>query len=195
MTKVLVIDSSVRFKDSISRELTGILADKIKGEVSEVIHRDLTRDIHFISEPSLKAVEKLLEERTVEDNDLASLSDLLIEELELADYIIVGSPIYNFGPPASLKAWADLVARAKRTFVHTDNGPVGLLNNKKAFIIAVSGGTGVNSRIDFMTPWLKHFLAFIGITNVEIITADGIYRNNGEEKIRLAKEKIDRLIF
>lgn len=195
MAKVLVIDSSVRFNDSISRELTGILADRIKENENEITHRDLTGDIHFISEQSLNSVQKLLEDRTPEDNDFASLSDSLIEELELADYLIVGSPIYNFGPPASLKAWADLVARAKRTFEYTDNGPVGLLSIKKAFIIAVSGGTGVNSNIDFMTPWLRHFLAFIGITNIEIISADGIYGNDGEEKIKFAKEKIGRLII
>lgn len=195
MAKVLVIASSVRFNDSISRKLTGILADRIKEDKNEIIHRDLTRDMHFISEQSLKSVEKLLEDRTAEDNEFASLSDSLIEELELADYLIIGSPMYNFGPPASLKAWADLVARAKRTFVYTDNGPVGLLRNKKAFIIAVSGGTGVNSNIDFMTPWLRHFLTFIGITNIEVISVDGIYGNDGAEKIKLAKEKIDRLII
>ncbi|WP_126455707.1 FMN-dependent NADH-azoreductase [Sulfuriflexus mobilis] len=195
MAKILVIDSSVRFNSSTSRELTGILADRIKGDANEVIHRDLTRGIHFISEQSLNSVEKLLEERTVEENELAALSDSLIEELELADYLIIGAPMYNFGPPASLKAWADLVARVKRTFEYTDNGPVGLLRNKKAFVVVVTGGTGVNSNIDFMTPWLRHFLAFIGITNVEIISADGVYGNDGEEKIKFAKEKIGSLII
>jgi len=195
MANVLVINSSVRFNDSISRELTGVLADRVKKSENKITYRDLNRGIHFISEQSLSSVRKPVEERTVEDNDLASLSDSLIEELELADYLIIGSPMYNFGPSASLKAWADLVARANRTFEYTDNGPVGLLHNKKAFIIVVTGGTNVNSNIDFMTPWLKHFLAFIGITNIEIISADGIYGNNGEEKIKLAKDKIDRLII
>ena len=195
MAKVLVINSSVRFNDSISRELTSILADRINGNENEVSFRDLTKEIHFISEDSLNSVEKSLEDRTGEEKKLALLSDLLIEELELADYLIIGTPMYNFGPPASLKAWADLVARAKRTFDYTDNGPVGLLRNKKTFIIAVSGGTGVNSAIDFMTPWLRHFLTFIGLTNIEIISADGVYGNEGEEKIILAKEKIANLII
>ncbi len=195
MAKVLVVNSSVRFEDSISRELTRILSDKIITDPIEITRRDLTQDIHFISEKSLNAVEKSLDERTVEEITLASLSDSLIEELEVADYLIIGSPMYNFGPPASLKAWADLVARAKRTFAYTDNGPVGLLKNKKAFIIAVTGGTGVNSNVDFMTPWLRHFLAFIGITNAEVITVDGIYGNDGPEKIKFAKEKIDKLVL
>lgn len=195
MTKVLAIHSSIRCNDSISRELTEILANRIKGEESEIIHRDLTRDIHFISEQSLNAVEKSPEERSLEDSKIALLSDTLIEELELADIIVIGAPIYNFGPPACLKAWADLVARANRTFLYADNGPIGLLKNKKAFIIAVSGGTAVNSNIDFLTPWLKHFLAFIGITNTEIISAESIYGENGENKIRLAKNYINKLIF
>jgi len=191
MTNVLVINSSVRFNDSISRELTTILAARLKGDKCVITHRDLTKDIHFISEQSLSAVEKSLEDRTDEEHNLAALSDSLIEELELTDYIIVGSPMYNFGPPASLKAWADLVARVNRTFTYTNNGPVGLLKNKKAFIIAVTGGTGVNSNLDFMTPWLKHFLSFIGITDIEIISADGIYTEGGEENIKLVKDKIN----
>lgn len=193
MAKVLVLNSSVRLNDSISRELTGILASKIQEGDNEITYRDLTRDIDFISEQSLNAVGKLLEERSSEDNHLALLSDSLIDELELADYLIIGAPMYNFGPPASLKAWADLVARVNRTFEYSDTGPVGLLRNKQAFIIAVTGGTSINSDIDFMTPWLRHFLGFIGITNVKIISADGIYGKDGDEKVKIAINKIQRL--
>ena len=155
MANIIVINTSVRFNDSLSRELTGIVADKINDGLNEVMHRDLTSDIHFISEPLLNAVEKSVEARSGKEQNLALLSDILIEELESADYLVIGAPMYNFGPPASLKAWADLVARAKRTFEYSDNGPVGLLQVKKAFIVAVSGGTGVDSNIDFMTPWLS----------------------------------------
>jgi len=193
MAKVLVINSSVRSDDSISRELTARLADRIEVDNNEISHRDLTGDIHLISEQSLSAVAKASEDRSSEERDLASLADALIEELELADYLIIGSPMYNFGPAASLKAWADLVARSKRTFTYTDAGPAGLLKIKKAFVIAVTGGTAVGSNIDFMTPWLKHFLTFIGISNIEMITADGIYGPSGAENIRHAKETIDGL--
>jgi len=172
-----------------------MLAERINISDNEITYRDLTDHIHFINEHSLNAVENKLEERTTEDNNVASLSDSLITELESADYLIIGAPMYNFGPPASLKAWADLVARVNRTFLYTDSGPVGLLSIKKAFIIAVSGGTSVNSNIDFMTPWLVHFLKFIGVNNIEIITADGVYRNDGEEKIRSAKDKITNVII
>ncbi|VAW63425.1 hypothetical protein MNBD_GAMMA08-2950 [hydrothermal vent metagenome] len=182
MSNILVINSSIRFKGSISRELTGILACKIQNEINDIIHRDLTKEIFFISEQSLNFAEESKTKRTLGANDVASLSDTLIEELELADYLIIGSPMYNFGPTASLKAWADLVARAKRTFEYTNDGSVGLLKIRKAFIIAVTGGTDINSNIDFMTPWLTHFLTFIGITNVEVIAADGIYKNDGKKK-------------
>ncbi|VAW51312.1 hypothetical protein MNBD_GAMMA05-825 [hydrothermal vent metagenome] len=195
MSNILVINSSVRFKCSISRELTDILACKIQSGINNIIHRDLTKDIFFISEQSLSSVEKSKAEHTAEAKNIASLADTLIEELELADYLIIGSPMYNFGPTASLKAWADLVARAKRTFEYTNNGSVGLLKIRKAFIIAVTGGTAVNSNIDFMTPWLKHFLTFIGITDIEVITADGIYKNDGEEKIISAKMKINTIVL
>ncbi len=191
----MLINASVRSNISISRELAGMLADNIQHDKSKVIHRDLSNDVHFISEQSLSAVGKPMAERNAEDDAIARLADACIEELEAADYLIIGSPIYNFGPSASLKAWADLVARAKRTFTYSDSGPVGLLQNKKAFIIAVSGGTAVNSSMDFMTPWLKHFLAFIGITDVEVISADGIYGTDGEEKIGLAKEKIGSVMI
>ncbi len=190
MTNVLVINSSVRSDDSISRALTTLLADRIAADVHEITHRDLTGDIHLISAQSLSAVAKSPEQRSSEERALASLADTFIEELEWADYLIIGSPMYNFGPAASLKAWADLVARSKRTFTYTDAGPVGLLKIKKAFVVAVTGGTAVDSNIDFMTPWLKHFLTFIGISNIETITADGIYGKHGEENIRCAKEKI-----
>ena len=105
-----------------------------------------------------------------------------------ADTIIIGAPVYNFGPPASLKAWADLVARAGTTFRYGENGPEGILEGKKAYIIAVSGGTTIGGDSDFMSGWLKFFLGFIGIRDVEIIIADGIFGQDGEQKVEAAKQ-------
>ena len=101
--------------------------------------------------------------------------------------------MYNFGPPASLKAWADLVARAGTTFKYTENGPEGLLKDKKAYILAASGGTKMGSDIDFMSPWLVFFLGFIGIKNVELIAADAT-SHKAEEKIVKAKEAIKKVV-
>ncbi len=106
---------------------------------------------------------------------------------------MLGIPVYNFGVPATFKAWADLVARAGTTFKYGANGPEGLLSGKKAYLVAVSGGTPVGSDYDFMTPWLKFFLGFLGITDIEIIAADGIMGKDGEEKIKKAHETIKKI--
>jgi FMN-dependent NADH-azoreductase len=101
--------------------------------------------------------------------------------------------VYNFGPPASLKAWADLVARAGTTFRYTATGPEGLLTGKKAYLAIASGGTPMGSDIDFLSRWLIFFLGFLGITDVEMVAADGIMGADGEAKIAAAKEAAAQL--
>jgi FMN-dependent NADH-azoreductase len=105
------------------------------------------------------------------------LSDKIVSELKYNDVLVIGVPIYNFSMPASLKAWADLAARLGETFRYTETGPVGLLENKKAYVVIASGGTIVDSEIDILTPWLRHFLGFIGIKDVTIIGADVLNQN------------------
>jgi FMN-dependent NADH-azoreductase len=188
----LIINASVRDTESISRILTAQLAEKLKAKGETIVERDLTQDIAFVSSVSLAAVGTAVDERSAEQasNATAQLADTLIKELQDADTIIIGAPVYNFGPPASLKAWADLVARVGTTFRYSKNGPKGLLTGKKAYIMAVSGGTPIGSDIDFMSSWLKFFLSFIGITDVEMIVADGIFGQDGEAKISDAKQSI-----
>ena len=193
MKTILKLNASVRYNDSISRQLVDSVIDKITHPSDLVIERDLNKKIHFISEASLNAVSTETKDRNSEQQDLAMLADMMIEELLHVDTIVIGAPIYNFGPPASLKAWADLVARAGTTFSYSENGPVGLLENKKAYIVAVSGGTEVESEIDFMTPWLSFFLGFIGIKDIEIIAADGLFSEEGKNKIEAAHHTIESL--
>jgi FMN-dependent NADH-azoreductase len=95
----------------------------------------------------------------------------LIAELEAADTIVIGVPLYNFGIPAALKAWIDLIARARRTFRYTEAGPEGLLKDKKAYLVVASGGVPVGSDYDFATGYLRHVLGFVGITDVTVIDA------------------------
>ena len=190
MTTILKINASIRNDESVSRGLTEKLVEKLAGPTDTIIDRDLNHEMHFISEASFGAAGTPLRERSSEQQDLARLADTLISELQRADVIVLGLPIYNFGVPARFKAWADLVARAGTTFKYSDNGPVGLLENKKTYIVAVSGGTPVGSEIDFMTPWAKFFLGFLGISDVEMISADGVLSEDGEEKIRAANGKI-----
>ena len=92
--------------------------------------------------------------------------------MKAADVWVIATPIYNFGVPASLKAWIDQIARARLTFRYTEQGPQGLLQGKKVYILVATGGTEVGSAIDFATPWLKFVLGFLGITDIEVIAAD-----------------------
>ena len=113
--------------------------------------------------------------------------------MQQADQIVFGVPVYNFTMPATLKAWADMVARAGTTFRYTPNGPEGLLAGKKAYIAVASGGTEIGSEIDFLTPWLRFFLGFLGITDVEIVAADGIMGADGEDKIARAHAAVEAI--
>ncbi len=192
---LLCINASIRGQDSISRTLSQKLANRFVEAGHNLIDRDLTQEITFVSGQSFEAERTPKEARTSEQNAHANLADCLIEELKQADIIVIGAPVYNFGPPASLKAWADLVARAGTTFKYSETGPKGLLKDKKAYIIAVSGGTPIGSDFDFMSSWLKFFLGFLGISDVEIITADGIYGQDGEEKIKKAHKVIDNMVI
>ncbi|NBC88796.1 MAG: FMN-dependent NADH-azoreductase, partial [Alphaproteobacteria bacterium] len=164
------------------------------GGGGSVTTRDLAAEpLPFVSAERFAANLAPADERTPEQAELAEIADTLIGELEAADRIVVSTPVYNFGVPASLKAWADLVARAGRTFRYTETGPVGLLEGKTAYITAASGGTPIGSDIDFMSPWLTFFLGFLGITDVEIVAADGIMGRDGEDKIARAHEQVGSL--
>jgi FMN-dependent NADH-azoreductase len=195
MSTILHITASIRGDESVSRTLSTKLAEKLAAEQSaEVVERDLSKnDIPYVSAERFEANGKAKEERTAEQQELAAIADTLIEELQSADTIVLGVPVYNFGVPATFKAWADLVARAGTTFKYEENGPEGLLSGKKAYLVAVSGGTPMGSDFDFMSPWVKFFLGFLGIQNVEVIAADGIMGQDGEEKINAAKQTIEAM--
>ena len=191
---ILLINSSIRGDDSVSRTLSNKLAEQLsQSHGDHVLVRNLPEDLHFVSEQSFAAVQVPKDERSEQEEQLASLADTLIDELIQADTIVIGAPIYNFGPPAALKAWADLVARAGTTFKYTETGPVGLLEGKKAYIAAVSGGTPVGGPMDFMSGWLQFFLGFLGIKDVELIIADGMMSGDGPKKIELAHQKIESI--
>ena len=196
MSKILHISASIRGEESVSRSLsTKLTADLAEQESAAIVTRDLSAiDLPYVSADSFAAGLVPADERTQQQTELAAIADQLIAELQGADTIVLGVPIYNFGVPASVKAWADLVARAGTTFRYTANGPEGLLKGKKAYIAVASGGTKVNSEIDFMTPWLTHFLGFLGITDVSVVAADAIMGEGGEETIRKAHEDAVALV-
>jgi len=102
------------------------------------------------------------------------IANEIVAELEAADTIVIGTPIYNFAAPATLKAWMDLVARPRVTFHYTSDGPVGRLTGKRAIVVVASGGVKIGSPADHLTPHLKLFLGFIGITDVEFRAAKDV---------------------
>jgi FMN-dependent NADH-azoreductase len=168
---ILQIDSSGRNQGSLTRKLSEKITSKLTNSDSQVVKRDLNNGLPFINEAWIGANFTDKDERNQEQKEALKTSDLLIAELQAADHIVIGSPIYNFNIPAVLKAWIDMIARAKVTFEYSENGPVGLLKNKKAYIAIASGGVPVGSAIDFSYNYLKHVLAFVGITDITIIDA------------------------
>ena len=167
---VLRIDASARKNASSSRALTDALIKKIASE--NLVVRDLAAGLPFVTEAWVGANFTDEADRSEDQKAALSLSDILVNELFAADTLVIGVPIYNFGVPAALKAWIDMIARARKTFHYTANGPEGLLTGKQAFIVIVSGGTQMGSEIDFATGYLRHILGFIGITDVTFIAAD-----------------------
>ena len=191
--KIYQIDSSARKKGSTSRALAKKLLEKIKKPNDEVIYRDLDDEMLFVSgltESGMKIPEN---ERTEQHKKMFELSDKLVKELKESDVIIISTPIYNFGPPATLKAWSDLAARVKSTFKYSPEGKqIGLLENKKVFLVITSGGTKIGSKEDYLTPWLKHVLNFFGIKNIQTISADQMSINY-EKSIKDAEMQISNL--
>jgi FMN-dependent NADH-azoreductase len=175
MTKhILRIDASMRVAGSNSRKLAQQLIETISNEDTQLTHRDLKSGLPFVNEQWINANFTPTEQRSTEQQQVLGTSDLLIEELEVADTLVIAVPIYNFGVPAAFKAWIDMVARAKRTFEYSQNGPKGLLTGKKAYVVITSGGTKLGSEIDFVSSWITHVLSFIGITDSQIIDATGL---------------------
>ncbi|MEM9619279.1 MAG: NAD(P)H-dependent oxidoreductase [Pseudomonadota bacterium] len=171
---VLVIQSSSRKSGSTTRLLTAELINALSDEKAEIsiIERDLTDGMPFVDQSWIDANFTAAEDRTADQAASLSFSDTLVDELMMADVIIIAAPIYNFGVPAALKAWIDQIARARVTFKYTDAGPVGLLEDKHAIIISASGGTEIGADIDFATGYLRHLLGFIGIKDVSSVAAD-----------------------
>ena len=192
---VLEINASARQEGSMSRrlvrDLLDALADRYHG--MRVTRRDLAAGLPFVDEAWVGANFTPEEERSAADRETLALSDELVSELEAAEILVIGAPIYNFSIPATLKAWIDMVARARKTFRYTESGVEGLLKGKKAFVIIPSGGVPIGSAVDFATPYLRHALSFIGITDVEFIGAQGADRGN-EEALDDARARIADLV-
>jgi len=173
--KIWHIDSSGRLENSHSRKLTRYMVDKLQNKSEKgVIYRDAGNGegLEFVNDNIISALFIPEDERSNLQKNGLKLSDGVISEAVGSDLWVIGVPIYNFSMPATLKTWADMLARINVTFRYTEKGPEGLLKNKKVFAIITSGGTDIDSEIDFLTPWLRQYMKFIGIDDLTIIKAD-----------------------
>ena len=173
MTTVLHINASGTRTGSVSRAATAHLLQDLAP--TRVITRDLAEtplpqvDETWIITRLIPATDL-----TAQNKGVLALSDTLIEELKQADIVLIGMPMYNYGMPAALKAWIDLIARPKVTFSYTEYGPVGLLQGKTAIVAVASGGIPVGAPMDFATPHLLQVLKFVGIEDITVHTAKDI---------------------
>ncbi|MCG8308949.1 MAG: NAD(P)H-dependent oxidoreductase [Cytophagales bacterium] len=194
--KVLKINSSAAEKTSISRSEVDAIISKllIKHPNAEVINRDVAySNLPFPDDKFLEAVFHH-GELNEEQQRVTKLSDGLVDELMESDILVMGAPMYNFGIPASLKAYFDLVARAGKTFQYSEQGyPVGLVKNKKAIVVITTGGVPLGSPMDFSKNYIATFLGFLGIEDIEFIELDE-NRFKYEEKRKTAKEKLDSIL-
>lgn len=138
--------------------------------VAPIPHLDGAGFQAFLSQPG---------ERSPEQEAKVAFSDTLIAELQAADVLVIGLPMYNLGVPSTLKAWFDQIARAGITFRYTANGPQGLLSGKKAYVFATRGGRYAGTTFDTQTDFVRNFLGFIGISDVEFVYAEGL--NMGDD--------------
>lgn len=180
MPTLLHLDASP-LETSISRELTREFATTWKAAHpgGTVIYRDLSAEPSApINQPWVHAAFTPADVRTAEQKSLLAHSEEQIQELESADEIVIGVPMHNFSVPATLKLWIDQVVRAGRTFSYGAGGPKGLLQNKKATLLIASGGVysadSPAAAMNFVEPYLKAILGFIGITDVRMIAVGGV---------------------
>ena len=152
--KIYQIDSSARKEGSSSRALAKKLLAKIRKPNDEIIYRDLDDEMVFVSGLTESGMKIDKKDQTEHHKKMFELSDKLVKELKESDVIIISAPIYNYGPPATLKAWSDLAARVGETFKFKPDGRrEELLKNKRAYLVITSGWTKLDSKEDLLTPW------------------------------------------
>jgi FMN-dependent NADH-azoreductase len=189
MKTILQINSSLSGAEGESSRLVTALVAGLRETAprAEIVLRDLSADaVPHLDAARFGAFIAKPEARTPAQHDVVAYSDALIDELKRADAIVLGLPMYNFGIPSQLKAYFDHVARAGVTFRYTEKGAVGLLTGKRAYVVATRGGKYIGTPADTQTPYVRDFLAFLGITDVEFVYAEGLAMGEAPRKEALA---------
>ena len=175
--KILQINASARSTGANSTRLADIITARLlaRHPDAELALRDLAAQPHpVLDEAALAALFTPAEQRTPEQAARVALDDALIAQVQSADAIVLGVPMYNFGVPVQLKTWIDAIARAGVTFRYTENGPVGLLQGKTVYVALARGGLFRDTPADSQVPYLKGVLGFLGMTEIHFIYAEGL---------------------
>ncbi len=187
--KILQVNSSARTDGSHSTKLANALVARIRTHEPEatLVVRDLSRTPHpQLDEATLQALFTPADQRTPEHAARVALDDALIAEIQAADVVVLGVPMYNFGVPAQLKNWIDAISRAQVTFRYTAKGPEGLLKGKKVYVALTRGGLYRNTGNDTQVPYLKTIFTFLGMTDVQFVYAEGLAMGPEAEQNALA---------
>jgi len=182
MTTLLQINSSIFSNGGQSSQLANafVATWRANNPNAQVAVRDLANQpLPHLDAQRVSAFFTPPDARTPEQQTFVDESDTLINEIKQSDVIVIGLPMYNFGIPSTLKAYFDQIARAGVTFRYTENGPEGLLSGKKAYVFAARGGLYAGTDLDSQTTYVRDFLNFLGINDVEFVYAEGL--NMGEE--------------
>lgn len=191
---ILHIDSAITGDASVSRQLTARIVAKLKSAdpAASVTYRDLNQGVPAIDTDWFHAVRLAPENPTQPQQQLIDISDSYLKEVQDADVLVIGLPIYNFTLTAQLKNWLDQIARAGLSFRYTEAGPEGLLKGKRAIIAYSAAGTPFGSDSDFASGYLRHMLGFLGITDIEFVAADRLAIDRDAGMAR-AQEALDRI--
>ncbi len=198
MNAILQINSSLNSVNGLSSQLANDVVAELRTlhPAANLVVRDLARDpVPHLDAERFGAFVAKPDARTPAQQSVVRYSDTLIDELRRADTIVLGLPMYNFGVPSQLKAWFDHIARSGATFKYTDKGAVGLLNGKKAYVVAARGGKYAGTPADTQAQYVRTFLAFLGITDVEFVYAEGLAISEASrtEALAAAQRAIRRL--
>jgi FMN-dependent NADH-azoreductase len=191
MTTLLQINASINSDNSQSSRLANQFIETFRARYpdAKVVVRDVAaaEQVPHLTAERFGAFITKPEERSVAQHAVVAYSDALIEEIKQADVVVIGLPMYNFGVPSQLKAYFDHIARAGVTFAYTEKGPVGKLTGKKVYVFAARGGQYSGTPMDTQTGYVRDFLAFLGMTDVEFVYAEGLAISPQSKEAGLAK--------
>jgi FMN-dependent NADH-azoreductase len=197
--KILQVNASVRGPASHSSRLADAIVQRLcdADPRATLAVRDLGRQPHpALDAAALEALSTAPSSRTPEQSARIAQDDALIAEVQAADVIVLGVPMYNFGVPSGLKSWIDAVTRARVTFRYTETGSEGLLAGRKVYVALARGGRYRNTPGDHQVAYLRTILAFLGLTDVDFVYAEGLALGAEAERQGLASayDQIDRLL-